>query len=80
MVRGNWEANKNSNVDGKYTNDVGALDDGSPEQRRGVDEMVEGRSVPNLLILPPIARSRSINNWKKQVGIRTKKWVGMNTK
>jgi hypothetical protein len=59
---------KNVEAGDSSTHNVGALGDGRPEQRGGVDEMVQGRGVPNLpKSFTRIMKSRSIN-WEEQTG------------
>ena len=50
--------------DGTGTHNSGMFCDGSPEQRGGVDEMVQGRGVPNLprSSVPQIAKGGSVKS------------------
>jgi hypothetical protein len=47
-LTGRYHNSKNIEAGRTGTHNVGALGDGRPKQRRGVDEMVQGRCVPNL--------------------------------
>jgi hypothetical protein len=59
-LTGRYRNSKNIEAGSTGTHNVGALGDGRPEQRRGVDEMVQGRCVPNL-------PKPFTTNYKKQI-------------
>jgi hypothetical protein len=69
-LTGRYHNNKNIEASSIGTHNVGAVGDGRPEQRRGVDEMVKGHRVPTCQNhSQQIIKSKSLN-WEERIGDR----------